>query len=119
MISLSSGFGCSDEDGWQLADDHIHSGKGHADDVYLVLDPGLDGMQTEEGYYEGKAEELGVLSFWFSLECTSDCALFFVRDDADGSPIIEEWTGTQPKQEFRSDLPGIFLIACSYLLEFE
>ncbi|XP_022081097.1 UPF0577 protein KIAA1324-like homolog isoform X2 [Acanthaster planci] len=99
-LSLS-GFGCSDEAGWQLADDHIHSGKGHADDVYLVLDLGLEGMQTEEGYYEGKAEELGVLSFWFSLECTSDCALFFVRDDADGSPIIEEWTGTQSKQEYR------------------
>ncbi|XP_038068821.1 endosome/lysosome-associated apoptosis and autophagy regulator family member 2-like isoform X2 [Patiria miniata] len=99
-LSLS-GFGCSDEAGWQLSDDHIHSGKGHADDVYLVLDLGLDGMQSEEGYFDGKAEELGVISFWFSLECTSDCVLFFVRDGADGSPIIEQWTGSQPKQEYR------------------
>ncbi|XP_033648088.1 UPF0577 protein KIAA1324-like homolog isoform X2 [Asterias rubens] len=99
-LSLSS-YGCSDESGWQLAADHIHSGKGHADDVYLVLDLGLDGMRFEEGYFDGKAEELGVISFWFSMECTGNCALFFVQDDDDGSPIIEEWFGTQEKQLFR------------------
>nr|XP_053628310.1 endosome/lysosome-associated apoptosis and autophagy regulator family member 2-like [Cherax quadricarinatus] len=29
--------GCSTSEGWQVGGDHIHSGRGHADDAYLVL----------------------------------------------------------------------------------
>lgn len=37
FVIIVSAMGCSTSEGWQVGGDHIHSGRGHADDAYLVL----------------------------------------------------------------------------------
>ncbi|XP_072026533.1 endosome/lysosome-associated apoptosis and autophagy regulator family member 2-like isoform X4 [Amphiura filiformis] len=98
-----SGSGCSENKGWVLAGDSIHSSLGQADDAYLILQLSVEGFDGEEGFVDGKAIELGELSFVFSLECTADCGLFLLeeRGPENKSPVIETWEKSQEKQEYR------------------
>ena len=35
--------GCATNEGWQVSGDHVHSGHGHQDNVYLVMTLEVDG----------------------------------------------------------------------------
>ena len=101
---FNSGYGCSSEEGWVLAGDAVHSSLGQADDAYLLLQVTVDGFDSEEGYEDGKASEIGELSFVFSMDCTGDCGLFLLEErgpDSSRSPVMETWEKNQEKQEAR------------------
>ena len=101
---MFSGYGCSEDVGWVLSGDSIHSSLGQADDAYLILQLTVDGFDSEEGFVDGKALEVGELSFVFSLECTGDCGLFLLEErgpDSSKSPVLETWEKSQEKQEYR------------------
>ncbi|XP_014663683.1 PREDICTED: UPF0577 protein KIAA1324-like homolog isoform X2 [Priapulus caudatus] len=87
--------GCATPEGWQLAGDRVHSGLGHADDVYLVLSLQLNGFRSARAL--SKLTEVGRVSFVFELHCTADCYLYFIQDK---STVIESWSGNQGKQQF-------------------
>ncbi len=71
--------GCVSKTGWQAATDHMHSGKGHADDAYLVMSLRIGGFQGSEQVVNGKSVTLGTISFVFELDCSADCTLFFMQ----------------------------------------
>lgn len=98
-------YGCTEETGWVLAGDSVHSILGQADDAYLLLQVQVDGFDSEEGYADGRAVELGELSFVFALECGGDCGFFLLEEDGPetrrASPVINTWENSQEKQEYR------------------
>ncbi|XP_072181898.1 endosome/lysosome-associated apoptosis and autophagy regulator family member 2-like [Diadema setosum] len=100
-FSTTNKYGCASDDGWVLADNYIHTGHGHADSAYLVLDLTVEGFRSQESYYNGKAEELGTISFVFSMECESkDCTMFFIEELSNPN-VIEFWTGSTERLEYR------------------
>ncbi|XP_064632414.1 endosome/lysosome-associated apoptosis and autophagy regulator family member 2-like isoform X4 [Lineus longissimus] len=93
--------GCATTNGWIPTGDHITSGKGHADDAYLVLSLNVGGFKGNEGSFQGQAAEIAQLSFVFELNCTTKCAFFFIEDSPErGASVIQTWSGTQKKQKF-------------------
>ena len=76
---LCADRGCSTKEGWVLSTDNMHSGKGHADDAYLVMSLKVGGFRGMEQVVNGKSVPLGSISFVFELECTSECTLFFMQ----------------------------------------
>ncbi|CAL4108298.1 unnamed protein product [Meganyctiphanes norvegica] len=93
--------GCSSAEGWQLGGDHIHSGRGHADDAYLVLSLKVGGFRGREGFVSGRPMEVGKISFTFELSCTSDCEFVFMdASNKKGVNILQSWTGQQPRQYY-------------------
>ncbi len=81
MVIISE-RGCVSKTGWQAATDHMHSGKGHADDAYLVMSLRIGGFQGSEQVVNGKSVTLGTISFVFELDCSADCTLFFMQVNA-------------------------------------
>ncbi len=59
--------------------DHMYSGKGNADDAFLVMTLTLGGFRGTEQVVKGKSVVLGTISFVFELECSADCTLFFMQ----------------------------------------
>ena len=57
----------------------MHSGKGHADDAYLVMSLRVGGFRGMEQVVNGKSVALGTISFVFELDCSDDCTLFFMQ----------------------------------------
>lgn len=93
--------GCSSKDGWVSGLSHIHSGKGHADDAYLVLSLDIGGFKGSEQILEGSPITVANISFVFELECTKDCSLFFMKQsESRGTQVIETFTKKQPKQAY-------------------
>ncbi|XP_030829000.1 UPF0577 protein KIAA1324-like isoform X1 [Strongylocentrotus purpuratus] len=100
-VVTTNDYGCASREGWILADTFIHTGHGHSDDAYLILDLQVDGFRQEASYFNGRAEELGTISFAFSMECQSeDCTLFFL-EELNEANVIEYWTGPKDKQDYR------------------
>ncbi|XP_071960106.1 endosome/lysosome-associated apoptosis and autophagy regulator family member 2-like isoform X2 [Antedon mediterranea] len=93
------GNGCATDDGWALSGNHIHSGQGHSDDVYLVLSVSTAGFRSKEGYFNGGAIEVGTVKFEFELQCVGDCLLFFLEEDYK-STVIESWEGAQNRTTY-------------------
>ena len=69
--------GCVTKEGWQFSTDYIHSGKGHTDDVYVVLILRLAGFKGHE--FDSKSTHIGNVSFVFELNCKKDCELFLMQ----------------------------------------
>jgi hypothetical protein len=65
--------------GWIPTGDHITSGKGHADDAYLVMSLNIGGFKGSEGSFQGQAAEIAQLSFVFETNCSTKCAFFFIE----------------------------------------
>lgn len=64
-----------------MAGDHISSGKGHADDSYLILSLKIGGFGGTESVINGKPSEVARLSFVFEMDCDdtkgpSECQLY-------------------------------------------
>ncbi|KAK3864258.1 hypothetical protein Pcinc_028364 [Petrolisthes cinctipes] len=94
-------MGCSTMDGWQVGGDHIHSGRGHADDAYLVLSLKVGGFRGREGFVSGRPMEVGRISFTFELSCASDCEFVFMEASTKkGVTVLQRWTGAQPRQYY-------------------
>jgi hypothetical protein len=71
--------------------DHIHSGKGHADDAYLVLSIHVGGFRGSEQVIRGKSATVAELAFVFELICSSDCTLFLMRVSSQASTLVVAW----------------------------
>ncbi|XP_041460457.1 endosome/lysosome-associated apoptosis and autophagy regulator family member 2-like [Lytechinus variegatus] len=100
-VATTNDYGCASREGWVLAESYIHTGHGHSDDAYLILDLEVEGFLKEASYFNGKAEELGTISFAFSMECESeDCTLFFL-EELNEANVIEYWMGSRERQEYR------------------
>ena len=59
--------------------DHLHSGKGHADDAYLVLSIHVGGFRGSEQVIRGQSASVGELAFVFELVCSANCTLYLMR----------------------------------------
>ncbi|XP_066943846.1 endosome/lysosome-associated apoptosis and autophagy regulator family member 2-like isoform X1 [Macrobrachium rosenbergii] len=91
-------FGCSGSDGWQVNGDHIHSGRGHSDDAYLVLSLKVGGFRGREGFVNGHPMEVGRISFTFELVCVTDCEFVFMEASATkGVVVVQRWAGAQQR----------------------
>ncbi|XP_063598992.1 endosome/lysosome-associated apoptosis and autophagy regulator family member 2-like isoform X2 [Penaeus indicus] len=95
----SDDIGCNNSEGWQVAGDHIHSGRGHADDAYLVLSLKVGGFRGRE--MGGRPMEVGRISFTFELSCASDCEFVFMEASSKkGVIVLKRWTGPQPRMYY-------------------
>ena len=79
IILIHTERGCASDEGWITALDHVHSGMGHADDVYLVLSLSVGGFQGKDQIMKGKAVPVAEITFTFSTECTGDCSFVFMK----------------------------------------
>jgi len=101
----SRGRGCASKDGWIPAGDHINSGQGHSDDVYLMLNLKIGGFRGKEEVLRGRPITVGKISFVFELECEGDCRLTFMkRSSKDGVSLIESWIGRQSQTLFEYEV---------------
>jgi len=114
--------GCSQSPAWQLNGDHVRSGKGHADWVYLVMTVTVDGFRGIGGIINGQLIEVGRLIFTFEMSCLHDCELLLMQvrkrqirhhfsfllsnltefqgTTTKNATVIQRWVGSQPRQEF-------------------
>ncbi|XP_042213922.1 endosome/lysosome-associated apoptosis and autophagy regulator family member 2-like isoform X1 [Homarus americanus] len=93
--------GCSKSDGWQVGGEYIHSGRGHADDAYLVLSLKVGGFRGREGFVSGMPMEVGRISFTFELKCASDCKFVFMEASTKKSAtVLQHWSGNLHRQYY-------------------
>jgi len=71
--------GCNQSPPWQLSGNHVRSGKGHADWVYLVLTLTVEGFRGIGGMINGQLLEVGTLQFSFEMTCKQDCELLLMQ----------------------------------------
>ena len=67
-----------------MAGEYVHSGRGHADGVYLVLSLAVDGFRSAGGLQDGAARQVGDVSFSFEVDCKTDCDFAFM--------LVSLWT---------------------------
>ena len=65
--------------GWMTDNSFIYSGRGHADDSYLVLTLKLGGFRGNEQLMNGKPVPVATISFYFELVCSARCTFFFMQ----------------------------------------
>ncbi|XP_043246470.1 endosome/lysosome-associated apoptosis and autophagy regulator family member 2-like isoform X2 [Amphibalanus amphitrite] len=93
--------GCSSSKSWQAAGDHVHSGRGQADGVYLVLSLVVAGFRSAGGVQNGAARQVGDVSFSFEVDCKRDCEFAFMQSTEDTQlSVVKSWTGRQERQRF-------------------
>ena len=68
-----------------MAGEYVHSGRGHADGVYLVLSLAVDGFRSAGGLQDGAARQVGDVSFSFEVDCKTDCDFAFM--------LVSLWMG--------------------------
>jgi len=100
--------GCTSRNGWITDSGAIYSGRGHADDAYLVLTLKLGGFRGTEQVVNGEQARIAQISFYFELECSADCTFFFMQSPLGEGPsnmaIIETWSRRQVKQLYQYDI---------------
>ncbi|XP_037070770.1 endosome/lysosome-associated apoptosis and autophagy regulator family member 2-like [Pollicipes pollicipes] len=95
------GLGCSTSEGWQPAGEYVHSGRGHADGVYLVLSLVVAGFRSSGGLLNGAARQVGAVSFAFEVDCKTDCEFAFMQSTPTTEvSLVKSWTGRQKRQRF-------------------
>ena len=62
-----------------MAGEYVHSGRGHADGVYLVLSLAVAGFRSAGGVRNGAARQVGDVSFSFEVDCKTDCEFAFMQ----------------------------------------
>lgn len=71
--------GCATRTGWLSTPDFIHTGKGHADDAYLVISLDVGGFRGREQTIAGKPVLVAEVTFTFELNCHKDCIFAFMQ----------------------------------------
>ena len=62
MRKFHPGRGCASKEGWIPAGDHINSGQGHSEDIYLLLNLRVSGFRGREEVIKGRSVTVGQIS---------------------------------------------------------
>lgn len=97
--------GCSKDSGWLPASDQIRTNYGPKDrNTFLVLTLHIDGFRGESSVAVGKSAVFGQVRFTFEINCTEDCEMVFLTDETGRNTVVQSWTGSVPRQEFKYDV---------------